>query len=65
MIFLHEVPLQLQILQSDLETEIVIGLTYLYRSSIHGVRSDKFQKEILEESHFQSSTEKLGNVIRQ
>jgi len=63
MIFLHEV--QLQILQASLKKEIVIDLTCLYKVSVCDVCSDKFQKEILKESRFQSSTKKLGNVCRQ
>lgn len=58
-------PLQDQIFQSDLETEIVIGLTLLNGFPIQIVGSDKFQGEMLEELHFQSSTDKPGDLFRQ
>lgn len=39
--------------------EIVIGLTYFCKFVIHGMCSDRFPGEILAESHFQPSAEKL------
>lgn len=59
-----ETPLQHQIFQSCLETEVVFGLTLLKGFPIWVVASGKFQGVILAELHFKSSTEKPGNLFR-
>lgn len=63
--FYMKTPLQDQVFQSGLETEIVIGLTLLNRLPIWVVGSGRFQVGILKELHFQSSTEKPGKLFRQ